>query len=259
MKILALGDVVGGSGCAAVEKVLPKFKSENNIDFCIVNGENSADGNGILKQSAEKLFAVGADVITTGNHVYRRHEFHSYLDENSFIVRPANFPEIAPGKGICIFDMGRVKIAVINIMGVVYMEALDNPFLTLDKMIDEAKAKNCKIIFVDFHAEATSEKKSMGYYADGRVSAFFGTHTHTQTNDLQIFYGGTGYITDLGMCGPKHSVLGIKPELAIAKQKTHLPVRFENAEGECLINGAVFEIDENTGKCLNVELINLTV
>ena len=259
MKILVLGDVVSGFGVSAVEKTLPKLKNDKNIDFCVCNGENSADGNGIHAKSAERLFAVGADVITTGNHVYRRPEFYQYLDENEYVIRPANFPDTAPGKGICIYDMGRVKIAVINIMGVVYMEALDNPFFTLDKMIDKAKAENCKIIFVDFHAEATSEKKAMGYYADGRVSALFGTHTHTQTNDLQIFEGGTGYITDLGMCGPKHSVLGIKPELAIAKQKTHLPVRFENAEGECLINGAVFEIDENQGKCLNVELINLTV
>lgn len=144
-------------------------------------------------------------------------------------------------------------------MGVVYMDALDNPFDVLDECIEKAKAENCKVIFVDFHAEATAEKKAIGYYADGRVSVLFGTHTHTQTNDLQIFEGGTGYITDLGMCGPKHSVLGIKPELAIQKQKTHLPVRFENAEGEVLINGAVFEIDENTGKCVGVEIVNLSV
>lgn len=259
MRILALGDVVSGFGVAAIENVLPKLKSEKNIDFCVCNGENSADGNGIHQKSADRLFAVGADVITTGNHVYRRPEFYDYLDENEYVIRPANYPKGAPGKGMCIYDMGRLKIAVINLMGVVYMDALDNPFDVLDECIEKAKAENCKVIFVDFHAEATAEKKAIGYYADGRVSVLFGTHTHTQTNDLQIFEGGTGYITDLGMCGPKHSVLGIKPELAIQKQKTHLPVRFENAEGEVLINGAVFEIDENTGKCVGVEIVNLSV
>ena len=205
------------------------------------------------------MFTCGADVITTGNHVYRRPEVYDYLDENNYIIRPANYPLNAAGKGMCIYDMGKLKIAVINIMGVVYLEALDNPFDTLDKCINKAIEENCKIILVDFHAEATAEKKAIGYYSDGRVSALFGTHTHIQTNDLQIFENGTGYITDLGMCGPKTSVLGIKPELAIEKQKTHLPVRFENAEGECEICGAIFEIDEKSGKTINTELINFTV
>lgn len=259
MKILALGDVVSSFGVNALQKTLPKLKKDKNIDFCVINGENSADGNGIHQKSADRLFSVGADVITTGNHVYRRPEFYEYLDENEFVIRPANYPKNASGKGMCIYDMGRVKIAVINVMGVVFMDALDNPFDTLDECIDKAKEENCNIILVDFHAEATAEKKAVGYYVDGRVSVLFGTHTHTQTNDLQIFDGGTGYITDLGMCGPKHSVLGIKPELAIAKQKTHLPVRFENAEGECLVNGAVFDVDEKSGKCVGVEIVNLTV
>lgn len=259
MKILALGDVVGEIGCAALEKVLPKIKSKYNIDFCVCNGENSADGNGILKKSAQWLSSIGIDVITGGNHTFRRPEFYSFIDQTEYAIRPANYPDGTNGKGMCIFDMGRNKIAVINLLGVVFLEPLDNPFLVLDREIEKAKQKNCNIILVDFHAEATAEKKALAYYADGRVSALFGTHTHTQTNDLQIFEGGTGYITDLGMCGPKHSVLGIKPDLAIAKQKTHLPVRFENAEGECLINGAVFEIDENTGKCISIEIINITV
>lgn len=258
MRILALGDVVSSIGCDALADVLPKLKQDKNIDFCVVNGENCADGNGMLQKPVERIFSYGADVVTGGNHTYRRREFYSYLDENDYVVRPANFPENAAGKGMCVYDMGRVKIAVISIMGVVFMDALKSPFETLDEYIEKAKAEKCKIILVDFHAEATAEKRCMGYYADGRVSAFFGTHTHIQTNDLQIFENGTGYITDLGMCGPKHSVLGIKPELAIEKQKTHLPVRFENAEGECEICGAVFEIDENTGKCIKTELVSIT-
>ena len=259
MKILCLGDVVSKLGRETLQKVLPKIRQEKGIDFCICNGENSADGNGIIKQTADQIFNSGADVITGGNHIFRRKEFYEYLEQNKFCLRPANYGEAAPGKGMCIYDMGRVKIAVINLMGVVFSEAIENPFDTLDRCIETAKDENCKIILVDFHAEATAEKKALGYYADGRVSAFFGTHTHTQTNDLQIFEGGTGYITDLGMCGAKHSVLGIKPDLAIEKQKYHLPVRFENAEGECLINGAVFEVDEQTGKCTGTELVNITV
>lgn len=259
MKILALGDVVGSVGCAALEKALPKLKHDKNIDFCIVNGENSADGNGIHKKSADWLFSIGADVITTGNHVYRRFEFYQCFDEYEFVIRPANFPKGAPGNGMCIYDMGSTRIAVINLLGVVYLEPLDNPFFKLDEMIEQAKAQNCKIIIVDFHAEATAEKKAIGYYADGRVSVLFGTHTHTQTNDLQIFENGTGYITDLGMCGPENSVLGMKPEISIEKIKTHLPVRFETADGECIINGAVFEVDEASGSCISTELISFTV
>lgn len=254
-----MGDVVSRLGRETLQNVLSKFKAENNIDFCVCNGENSADGNGILKQTADLLFSSGVDVITGGNHTFRRNEFHEYLEQNEFCLRPENYGECAPGRGMCIFDMGRVKIAVINIMGVVFLDPVANPFATLDKCITKAKKKNCKIILVDFHAEATAEKKALGFYADGRVSAVFGTHTHIQTNDLQIFENGTGYITDLGMCGAKNSVLGIKPELAIEKQKYLLPVRFENADGECLINGAVFEIDEQTGKCQTAELINITM
>lgn len=259
MRVLALGDVVGSIGCSSLEKILPKLKLDKRIDFCIANGENSADGNGILAQSAERLFSIGVDVITGGNHTYRRPEFSSYLDENDFVLRPANYPDCATGKGLCVYDMGKIKIAVINLLGVVYLESLKNPYETIDEQIELAKKDNCNIIIVDFHAEATAEKKALGFYVDGRVSAFFGTHTHIQTNDLQILKNGTGYITDLGMCGPKNSVLGIKPEIAIQKLKTHLPIRFENAQGECEICGAIFDIDEKNGKCTNTELISINV
>ncbi len=257
MRILALGDVVGSVGCNALKHVLPKLKAEKNIDFCVVNGENSADGNGILSQSAELLFSIGADVITGGNHTFRRPEFLPYLDENDFIIRPANYGAGAAGKGSCVFDMGRCKVGVINLLGVVYLDPLANPFETVDNEVQKLKAENCNIILVDFHAEATSEKKALGFYVDGKVSALFGTHTHTQTNDLQIFENGTGYITDLGMCGPKNSVLGIKPEIAIYKLKTNLPSRFENAQGECIINGAIFDVDEKSGKCKAAEIVSI--
>ena len=257
MRILALGDVVGSVGCNALKHVLPKLKAEKNIDFCVVNGENSADGNGILSQSAELLFSIGADVITGGNHTFRRPEFLPYLDENDFIIRPANYGPEAAGKGSCVFDMGRCKVGVINLLGVVYLDPLANPFETVDNEIQKLKAENCNIILVDFHAEATSEKKALGFYVDGKVSAFFGTHTHTQTNDLQTLENGTGYITDLGMCGPKNSVLGVKPEIAIYKLKTNLPIRFENAGGECIINGAIFDIDEKSGKCKAAEIVSI--
>lgn len=259
MRILALGDVVGSVGCNALKKILPKLKLDKNIDFCVANGENSADGNGTLSQSAEMLFSIGVDVITGGNHTYRRPEFLPYLDENEFIIRPANFPDNAAGEGSCVYDMGRCKVGVINLLGVVYLEPLANPFETVDKEIEKLKDENCNIILVDFHAEATSEKKAMGFYVDGKVSALFGTHTHIQTNDLQILENGSGYITDLGMCGPKNSVLGVKPEIIIYKLKNHLPARFENAEGECIINGAIFNIDEKSGKCVNTEIISIEI
>ncbi len=257
MNVLCVGDVVGKNGCEALRKNLPALKKLKGIDLTIVNGENSATGNGILPGSAEHIFTSGADVITTGNHVFRRHEIYSFLEENDSIVRPANFPESAPGKGMCIVDMGRTVAAVINIMGVTYMEPLKNPFETADAMIDKAKAAGAKLIFVDVHAEATAEKRALGFYLDGRVTALFGTHTHVQTSDAEILPQGTGYITDLGMCGPRWSVLGVKPELAIQKMKNMLPVRFDNADGESVLGGCIFEVDEKTGKTIGAEAVTL--
>lgn len=259
LNILCIGDVVGSSGCAALREQLSSVKRLKNIDMVIANGENSADGNGITPRSMENIFTSGVDVITTGNHVFRRREFYDVLDQNEFVIRPANYPDSAPGKGICLFDMGNVLVAVINIMGVTYMNPLDNPFRTADKLVNQAKEAGAKIIVVDFHAEATSEKKAMGYYLDGKVTAVFGTHTHVQTNDLVVLSGGTGYITDIGMCGPKNSVLGVKPEVVISRLKSLMPVRFENAEGEALINACIFEVDSSTFKTTSVEYLNLEV
>lgn len=258
MNILCLGDVVGANGCDALRQRLPTLKKLKNIKLTIVNGENSAEGNGITPSSAEHLFTSGVDVITGGNHTFRRKEIHNMLEENQFLLRPANTPS-SHGKGLCIVDMGFVIAAVINLTGIAYMDAGDNPYQAADRLIEQAKLSGARVIVVDFHAEATGEKKALAYYLDGRVSALVGTHTHVQTADLQILPKGTGYITDLGMCGPKHSVLGIKPEIAIAKMKDDEQIRFRNADGESIINGCIFEVDEASGKTVSAELIQINI
>lgn len=257
MNILAIGDVVGTNGCEFLRKNLPAFKKLKNIDVCIVNGENSAQGNGILPQSANHLLDSGADLITTGNHALRRFEIYDKFDEEGFpLIRPANFYRTAPGKGYYIIDKGFIQIAVINLIGVAYLENNDNPFDCIDRILEEVK--DCRIKILDFHAEATGEKRAMGFYLDGGISAMFGTHTHVQTADEQILPNGTGYITDIGMTGPIQSVLGVTPELAIEKMKTNLPVRFENPDGECKMEGCIFEIDNKTGKTVSVERVSIT-
>lgn len=256
MNILAIGDVVGTFGCEFLRKKLPQLKKQKNIDICIVNGENSAQGNGILPQSANHLLDSGADLITTGNHSFRRFEIYDKFDEEGFpLIRPANFHRTAPGKGYYIIDKGFIQIAVINLIGITYLENNENPFECIDKVLEEVK--HCKIKILDFHAEATGEKRAMGFYLDGRISAMFGTHTHVQTADEQILPNGTGYITDLGMTGAVQSVLGVTPKLVIEKMKTNMPVRFENPDGECKMEGCIFEIDNKTGKTLSVERISV--
>lgn len=258
MNILAIGDVVGKIGCTFLRSKLPSFKKLKGVDLVIANGENSSDGNGITPTSADFLFSSGVDVITTGNHSFRRKESYSFYDDCEYLVRPANFPNgTTPGRGMTIVDMGRMQVAVINIMGTAFMEPLDCPFKTADRLIEQAKKENAKIIIVDFHAEATGEKRALGYYLDGRVSAVFGTHTHVQTADAAILPQGTGYITDAGMTGPIHSVLGVKPEIIIKKFTEKLPQRFDLADGDCKMNCVLFNIDDKTGKTLNIEAIEI--
>lgn len=256
MKILALGDVVSNSGCEFLRKKLPGLKKLYNIDVCIANGENSATGNGILPFSADYLFSSGVDIITTGNHVFRRAEIHSYIDERDDVIRPYNMHSSVPGKGVSILDMGAYRVGVINLIGTAYMNAnFANPFDSLDKAIEEIK--DCRVKIVDFHAESTGEKRALGIYADSRVSAFFGTHTHVQTADAQILPGGTGYITDLGMCGSANSVLGVESECVIKALKTGLPTRFKTDENNIQLDGCVFEINERTGLTVSVEAISI--
>lgn len=255
MRLLFLGDVVGQGGCDFLMKKLPEYKRKNSIDICIANGENSAQGNGVTKKSVENMLDSGVDFITLGNHTFRRPEITDYLDKDVPVIRPYNYPMGASGKGVGIIDKGRYRVAVINMMGTAYLEPLGNPFSEMDKALNETDG--CKIVLVDFHAEATAEKRAMGFYLDGKVTAVLGTHTHVQTADEQILPNGTAYITDAGMCGPVQSVLGIEPELTIRKFKTNLPVKFENAGGEYALNGVLIEIDEKSGKAIAIERVNV--
>ena len=257
MRILAIGDVCGSIGCEFVRKVLPTLKRKKQIDMVIINGENSADGNGITPDSADYLLNLGADVLTGGNHSLRRAEVYDYLDQNDCVLRPHNLPEAQNGKGYCLVDFGRVQVAVINISGKIYLDRLNAscPFAAADELIEKAQNDGAKIIVVDFHAEATSEKRALGLYLDGKVSAFFGTHTHVQTADSQILEKGTGYITDIGMTGPIDSVLGVKKDIIINRLKSNDMSKFELADGECMLNGCIFDIHEKTGKTVKIERI----
>lgn len=250
MKLLMFGDVVGEAGCECFCRNAPKLKRQYGADLIVVNGENSAQGNGITPYSADMLFSGGADVITTGNHCFRRKCDELY--DNERILRPANYPEGAPGSGVCVLDFGSYSVAVINLMGTAFMDALDNPFTVIDGLLAGLDTKN---ILLDFHAEATSEKRAMGWYLSGRVSAVIGTHTHVQTADAEILDGRTGYLTDVGMVGGARSVLGVLPELAIEKQRFHRPVQFEEAPGPCILNAVCLEIDSKIGICTKIERV----
>ena len=252
MNILFIGDVVGQKSCANLREKLPLLKKEYNIDTVIVNGENSADGNGITPVTAKYLLESGADVITTGNHCFRRKEMDAFYETSDFVIRPANFPDDVVGKGYTILDHGRYSVCVINLMGVVFMQNLENPFRCIDRILSEVKSK---VIIVDFHAEATSEKRALGHYLTGRVSAVLCTHTHVQTADEEILGGHTGYITDVGMTGVTDSVLGIKKEIIISNMMTGYPQRYEYADGDYFICGVVVSVDEKSGICTSIKRI----
>ncbi len=253
MNILCVGDVVGSAGCRHLQAVLPQIKKQYAVDVCIVNAENAADGNGTTPRAAKDLFDAGADVLTGGNHTYRRPEFMDTLEAEDAVLRPANFPGDAVGHGMTVIDRGRYTVAVINLLGQVYLDAVDNPFYKLDELL--AKAGNPKFCVVDFHAEATAEKKALGFYADGRVSAIFGTHTHVQTADEQILPDGTGFITDVGMTGPTVSVLGVRPEQSILRIRSKMPTRFSTADGPCQMDAVLFTLDDTSGKTVAVKRI----
>ena len=252
MNILFVGDVVGQKSCANLREKLPFLKREYNIDTVIANGENSADGNGITPVTAKYLLDSGIDCVTTGNHCFRRKEMDAFYETSDIVIRPANFPDEVVGKGYTVLDRGRYSICVINLMGVVFMQNLENPFHCINRILNEVKSK---VIIVDFHAEATSEKRALGHYLTGRVSAVLGTHTHVQTADEEILDGRTGYITDVGMTGVIDSVLGIKKEIIINNMITGYPQRYEYAEGRYYICGAVISVDEKTGICTSIKRI----
>lgn len=255
MNILCVGDVIGSVGSEFLRKHLPALKRLKSIDAVIVNGENSADTNGITPSAADYLFSVGADCITTGNHCFQRKESYQLYESGLPVTRPANYPDKAPGRGCTVLDMGYAQVLVINLMGLVSMsEPLECPFKTADRILSEHSEK---IIIVDFHAEATAEKRALAEYLSGRVSVVFGTHTHVQTADEQILHGHTGFITDVGMTGPVDSVIGCRVEAAISKMTTHMPTRLDYAGGDCMLNAVLFEIDKSTGKTVSVERINI--
>ncbi len=256
IKVLCVGDVVGANGCDFLRKNLAQFKTANNIDICIVNGENSAVGNGMLPNSCGHIFTSGADFITGGNHSLKRREIYEYLDHSDNVIRPANFGDGVWGKGYGIIDKGAYKVGVINLLGRVWLDGHTDPFETAEKIIGVLKEET-KIIFVDFHAEATAEKKALAYFLDGKVTAVFGTHTHIQTSDAQIMRGGTGYITDLGMTGPEESVLGVKKEIIIEKFRKGFTSMFETADTPSFMQGCIFTVDRDSGKTTEVEPIIL--
>ena len=253
LKVLAVGDVVGNPGMDRVCRSLRWLKRKTDADFVVVNGEN-ASVVGITPSQAEDIFDAGADVITMGNHTYAKREIVTYMEDNSRIIRPANYAPQAPGVGYGIYETKAGPVAVIDLQGRVNMDYTpDNPFLQVEKIL---KKIDTKLIFVELHAEATSEKLAMGYMLDGRISALWGTHTHVPTADAQILPKGTGYVTDLGMTGPKHSVLGIRPDLSIAKFKGDLPERYRWAEGDTKMEAVLFTVDSQTGLCKNVERVD---
>ena len=254
-RILTVGDVVGAGGAHYVCKRLRGLKREHSVDFCIVNGENAATV-GIHPEQADRLFDAGADLITLGNHAFRQRAIHEYLDDTRYILRPANYAPQTPGRGYGVFDSPIGDIAVINLIGRVNMDyGPDNPFLMIDRILEETRG--AKFTLLDFHAEATSEKLAMGYMLDGRVTAVWGTHTHVPTADAMVLPGGTGYITDLGMTGPKYSVIGIEPRLSIEKFRGGLYSRYKPAEGPCVMSGAVFTVDTETGLCVNARQLSI--
>ena len=254
MKILAVGDLVGQIGINKLKENLNKIKQKENIDFVIVNGENAAEGMGLTKKNFQEILEQKVDVITMGNHTWGKKDIFSFID-NSQIIRPANYPEGVVGKGYNIYECNKKKIAVINLIGRVDINVLsENPFIVAKKILKSIKDK-VDIIIIDFHAEATAEKIAMGYYLDGEVTAIFGTHTHVQTADEKILPKGTGYITDIGMTGPEHSVIGMDVEASIKRFETTLPERYKIATGNAILNAVVFDIDEETNKVTNIKRI----
>jgi metallophosphoesterase (TIGR00282 family) len=255
MKILLIGDIVGSPGREAIKKLLAPLKQELQIDFVIANAENASGGSGITTKVAQDLFASGADVLTSGDHIWKKPEIFELINQEDRILRPLNFPSGAPGRGANIFKAKNgQKVGVINVCGRVFMEALESPFQTALKAAQEL-LEETKIIIVDMHAEATSEKIALGWYLDGKVSGIFGTHTHIQTADEKILPKGTAYITDVGMTGPYDSVIGRKTEDVLTRFLSSIPVKFEVAEGDIQLHGALVDIDQVTGKARSISRI----
>ena len=254
MKILAIGDLIGNAGIQELSKRLPKIRKDKNIDFVIVNGENSAEGMGMTEKNFKDILAQNINVITMGNHTWGKKDIFKFIDHPK-LIRPANYPDGVVGKGYNIYNFRNKKIAVINLIGRVDMNVLsENPFIIAKKIIEKIE-NQVDIIVVDFHAEATAEKIAMGNYLDGKATIVYGTHTHVQTADEQILPKETGYISDIGMTGPKNSVIGMDIKASIKRFETTLPERYRIATGECKLNGVIFDIDDETNKVKNIERV----
>ncbi|HVD12790.1 MAG TPA: TIGR00282 family metallophosphoesterase [Gaiellaceae bacterium] len=258
MRVLFVADVFGTPGRVAVEERLPTLKDELAVGFCVVNAENAADGAGLTPRLADRLLAAGADALTLGNHVWRRREIGPYLESADRVVRPANLASGSPGRGLTVVAAeDGTPVAVVNLQGLLFMSTPVSPFEVVDELVEEAR-EAAKVVLVDFHAEATSEKVALSRILDGRVTAVFGTHTHIQTSDARVQPGGTAAITDAGMTGPHDSVIGVKAELAIGRMVTGVGVRFEPADGDVRIEGALVECDAD-GRALSCEPVRVPV
>ncbi|HEY8774743.1 MAG TPA: TIGR00282 family metallophosphoesterase [Gaiellaceae bacterium] len=258
MRILFLADVFGAAGRAAVEQRLPSLREELGAGFCVVNGENAADGRGLTPKLADKLLAAGADVVTLGNHVWARDELGPYLAGSERVIRPANVASGSPGRALAVAPaVDGTPVAVINLLGWLFLDVALGPFEVVDELVEEAR-RRAKVVVVDFHAEATSEKIAVARWLDGRVTAVIGTHTHVQTNDARVQPGGTAAITDAGMTGPHDSVIGVEADLAIRRMRTGMPVRFRPAEGDVRLEGVVVDCDAD-GRATAIEALRVAV
>lgn len=255
MNLLFIGDVVGSPGREMVKEYLPKLKEKYRPHVTIINGENAAGGKGITEKIYREFLEAGAQAVTLGNHTWDNREIFEFIDDAKYLVRPANFPEGTPGKGIVFIKINDIEVAVINLQGRTFMTPSDCPFKKADALIENARART-PFVFVDFHAEVTSEKQAMGWYLDGRVSAVVGTHTHVQTSDNRILPEGTGYISDVGMTGPYDGILGVEKEAVLKRFLTSLPVRFEVPKaGRSLLSAVLIELDRKTGLTKKIERI----
>lgn len=252
MKVLFIGDIVGNPGRKAAREMISKIRREMPFDYCVANGENSAGGTGITYVVAQELYKCGIDALTMGNHTWSKREITNFIDSDSKIARPANYPQELPGKGSVIIGG---KLGIINLLGRVYMDHVDCPFKALDRELEYLKTQ-VKVVLVDIHAEATSEKCALAWHADGRVSCVLGTHTHVQTADERILPCGTAFITDVGMTGPHEGIIGVDREIVLEKFLSYMPVRFEVAKGSVQFNAVHMEIDEKTGKTLGIQRIS---
>ncbi|HZO61414.1 MAG TPA: TIGR00282 family metallophosphoesterase [Gaiellaceae bacterium] len=256
MRLLFLADVFGSPGRRAVEARLPSLRDELGVGFCVVNGENAADGRGLTPKLADRLLAAGADVVTLGNHVWARDEIGPYLAASERVIRPANVATGSPGRAVAVAPAADgTPVAVVNLMGWLFLDVPVGPFEVLDELVEEAR-RRAKVVLVDFHAEATSEKIAVARWLDGRVTAVVGTHTHVQTSDARVLPGGTAAITDAGMTGPHDSVIGVEADLAIRRMRTGMPVRFRPAEGGVRLEGVVVDCDAD-GRATAIEALRI--